>query len=311
MKITDKIESSSLHQLRFYPQHPYQADISTTAGRQRYESWLHDVTMELFGIPLVDFTPVQKTTIANRKVHDGYSYQDKILLILSHYQGNVRLSIELNGSAFDELNLEWDQLYSTVDAGYTVTDIHAKLDTTSIPFRKLWDCYKNDSVTADVRQHSEFKQKARSIYFGSGEKVYSIYEAGKFHGMDNPAVVRHELQLSRSFARQFWDAFYCDQENLGALIKSHIVGTFAVQFRKITNDSNVARRPVLTSWKKWLDDQAPSYLKHQIKPVMMEKDVKRTVAYLLKARRSLSEPVYLQVLQEVENIHLNPLSVPA
>jgi hypothetical protein len=232
------------------------------------------------------------------------------MLVISHYQGAVRLNIEINGSAFDELSLDWNQLYSTVDAGYTVTDIHAKLDTTSIPFNTIWACYKFDSYTADVRQHSEFQSRARSIYFGAGDKIYAVYEAGKFHGMDNPAVVRHELQLHGTFARQFWEWFLLDPENLGAQIKSHVVGTFAVQFRKITNDSNIARRPVLTAWRRWLEDQSPSYLKHQIKPVMQLKDYRRTVAYLLKARRALPEPVYLQALQEVEDTILTVLSAP-
>lgn len=311
-------ESSSLHQLRFYPKAPFVLESSpppasddseeATYLRMAYEAAaykaLNPITQELFGLSLSDFVTVRQTTIGQRKVANGFSYQDKILLLISRYKTEMRLSIEINGSAFDTMQLDWENLYSCIDAGYIVTDIHAKIDTLATPFRELWHCWKHESVTSSCRKKTDFDSTTKTMIFGSDSRIYQIYQAGWLHCLPYLDTVRHEVQLSKEYARQFWELFRLDSDDLGALVKSTITGTFKVKFRKNVNDDNRARRPLLSSWKEWLADTSPSYLRHQLKPTQVSNSVQRVIKYLLRARNTFDQQQYDYVLGQVELLHM-------
>lgn len=297
------METSGLHKLSFYPRKPCPAfDLSDVTDRDHCEIWLETILHDLTLPPIGEFTKADNTTVTKRKVKYGYTYQDKILLLLSNYLGKIRLSIEINGGAFDSLSLDWPSLFSAVDAAYTITEIHAKIDTTAINFEKLWELQKASSFTANSRKHCDYEDAARSINIGTSDKIYSIYEAGKYHGLPDTAVIRHEIKLKGTNAKQFWEEFFTDQNSLGELVKSHVAGTFGVQFRKITPDKNVARRPVLPAWQRWLEDSKPSYLKHQVKPVMIGKDAERTIKYILKARKHFDSKTFDHILEQVDRL---------
>lgn len=301
------INTAQLHTLRCYPNNleldsygldQYPSDNDQHQDVVRYN--LDQITTRLFNLPLSEFTTANKTTIAKRKINSGYHYQGKILLLLSYYQGSPRLSIEVNGSAFDSLQIDWTHTFAQIDQDYTVTEIHSFIDTDQLPFSQLWKSFRDSSVTSASKRRCDYEGNAKSIYFGSGDKVATIYESGKYHDLENHDIIRTEIRYKGTFARQFWDDFYADQDNLASLVKANLAGTFEIKFRKITKDANVCRRPVLPVWEQFLADTTPCYLKHQPKPSRIDNSFTRTVAYLKKYAQSVDAATYRAMLKQVD-----------
>jgi len=293
------MEHCQLHKLSFYPRN---VDLTTFGGVDYPASddqhdaalrWnLDQITTQLFGVPLSAFAVASKTTTSKRKAWSGYSYNEQILLLVRFYKGEARLSIEVNGDAFDSIDLDWSRLFDQVATDYIVTEMHARIDTTATSFDRLWSCHKQDSVTANSTKRTDYSSSSRTLYFGSGDRLYSIYEAGILHGLPDPTTVRHELQIKGQPARDLFAEFMVAPANLGTIIKSHIAGTFGVQFRKVTKDTNVARRPVLPCWSTFLADTRPSYLQTPVKPSNTDTDAQRVVVYLLRYRHKVDDATY-------------------
>ncbi|NJD38767.1 MAG: replication initiation factor domain-containing protein [Geobacter sp.] len=296
------METSQLHTLRFYPKdlnrilNPRYSHIAAPT----LEEYLTKTTANLFQIPLSDFAPVEKTTIAKRRIQSGYTYRNMLLIGISYFKGEPRVNFEVNGSAFDHLQLDLDQLFAAVSSGFVITEIHAALDTTAVPFAQLWKCFRNSSVTSNAKRRCDYESTSKTLYFGCNDKVLCVYESGLYHDLQERDTVRFELRYTGEQARYFWEHFRADEADLSALIKGHVKSTFDVNFRRITKDPNVSRRPTLPVWERFLADSKETYKRYSTKPSQVKNLMDCTIAYMERIARQAS-PEELQGIMEALN----------
>lgn len=288
------MDTAGLHQLRFYPRN---APEEITPG------YLDETTRQLFGLPLSNFTKLENVTVNKRKYRQGYSYENKIILLCGDYTKRRPLSIEINGGAFDHACVNVDKISRIIETGYIVSALHAKIDTTETKFSQLFKAYQLDSVTAACLLRSDRQSTSKTIMFGK-DPQYTIYEAGKYHSaLGNKNLVRHELRLTGDQARQFFSLWREDPDNLATLIKSLIAGQFKVQFLDYTStDSNRSRRAKLPIWERWLASAAPRrFDRVQPLPARIDNQLKTWTTKLLQLRIELGEETYKRILNRVDN----------
>lgn len=289
------MDAAGLHQLRFYPREcPYDVDVN----------YLEAATKALFGLPLSSFTHLNNHTHNKRKYRQGFTFENKIILLVGDFTKRYPLTIEINGGAFDHLCLNVDKIAKIIERDYVVTGIHAKIDTDEIPFRQLFRAYQLDSVTAACIKRSDRQSNSRTISFGK-DPEYSIYEAGLLHPeLCNKSIVRHELRFRGDQAQQFFRTWRQDPENLASLVKGYITGHFQVRFRDHTaTDSNVSRRATLPTWEKWLATAAPRHF-DRVTPTkpQLANQIRTYSAKLFKLRVDLGEQIYADILANVEDL---------
>ena len=142
------------------------------------------------------------------------------------------------------------------------------------------------------------------MIFGSGPK-YEIYEAGLYHGhITNKDLCRHELKFEGDQARQFFEEWRREPDNLEQLIKSYIVGQFGIQFKQMSEDSNVGRRPVLRLWKTWTSTATPRRFDRvtPTKPQVVNQQ-KSLEARMLKSRMEIGEQAYHDALANTDKAY--------
>lgn len=288
------MDTAGLHQLRFYPR---EVPEEITPG------FLDETTRHLFGLPLSSFTRLENMTVNKRKYREGYSYENKIILLCGDYTKRRPLSIEINGSAYDHACINVDKISRIIEQDYIVSAIHAKIDTTETKFSQLFKAYQLDSVTAACLLRSDRQSTSKTIMFGK-DPQYAIYEAGKYHSaLGNKNLVRHELRFTGDQARQFFGLWRQDPENLATLIKSLIAGHFKVAFLDYTStDSNRSRRDKLPLWEKWLATAAPrKFDRVEPTPARVDNQLKTWTTKLLQLRIELGEEAYQRILKRVDN----------
>nr|WP_284694789.1 replication initiation factor domain-containing protein [Geomonas sp. Red32] len=168
----------------------------------------------------------------------------------------------------------------------------------------LYRCYRHEAVTANTVKGSDRSSRTRTLTFGASPS-YRIYEAGLFHQhINNPDLCRHELELEGRHARQFFAEWRKAPENLEGLIKGYISGHFNVQFKQVTEDSNVGRRPVLPAWKSWLSSSTPVRF-DRVTPTKPQtaNQRKSLEARMLKTRLEIGEEAYLEALANVDRAY--------
>ena len=294
------MNTAGLHHLRFYPKEPPLLDID---GRI-HESSINTIVKRLFNLTLSDFVHMQDKTAHKRKYRNAYSFNEQIIIFANDYTKRKSLSIEINGTGFDHATINIEKVCSIVESDFIVTDIHGKIDTTETPFKQLFKCYQHDAVTSNTVKGSDRQSKSRTMIFGSGPK-YEIYEAGLYHPhISNQNLCRHELKLEGVHARQFFQEWRSDPQNLEQLIKSYIVGQFGIQFKQVSEDSNVGRRPVLPIWKTWTSTATPRRFDRvtPTKPQVANQQ-KALEARMLKSRLEIGEQAYLDALANVETAY--------
>lgn len=247
-----------LHQLRFYPKEaPPLNDNGDVC-----EKYLAALTLRLFSIPFSEFKAAYKVTVGKRKFKTGYAFRDTHILILcNQFFKLYPLSIEINGSAFDHDCLNVEKICQIIDAEFTVSAIHAKIDTVDTPFKTLWKSLKEEAFTKDKPLSvATIEGKAKSIIFGKSPS-YEIYEAGRYHEhLENKGVCRHEVKFTGRDARHFFENWLADPENLEELIKGYIKDQFGISFKITTSkDTNMSRRPELPCWRKWIAAAVPQH----------------------------------------------------
>lgn len=243
-----------LHQLRFYPREAPLLDIHGMV----HESSIKSIAKKLFNLELSQFTHLKNRTSHKRKYRDAWSFNEQIIIFSNDYTKRKNVSIEINGSAFDNACINVDKICKIIEEEYEVSGLHAKIDTLETPFKTLYRCYQHEAVTANTVKGSDRSSKTKTLVFGADPKKYEIYEAGLYHAhINNPNLCRHELKLEGAHARQFFAEWRKAPEELEQLIKSYIAGQFGVKFKKLSSDSNVGRRPALPMWELWLSSSKP------------------------------------------------------
>lgn len=295
------METAGLHQLRFYPREcPYEVDVN----------YLDATTKALFGMPLSSFTHLSSYTHNKRKYKKGYTFENKIILLVGDYTKRYPLAIEINGGAFDHLSINMDKISRLIEQDYIVSAIHAKIDTDTTPFKQLFQAYQLDAVTAASVKRSDRQSSSRTIIFGA-DPAYTIYEAGRLHPeLNNTKIVRHEIRFTGEQARQFFTAWRQDLDNLAKLIKAYIAGHFQVRFRDYTaSDTNNSRRPILPLWERWMTSAVPRRfdLVTPTKP-QLANQIKTYTAKLLKLKIELGEQVFAEILGNVEELYRQPIT---
>lgn len=296
------METAGLHQLRFYPKDsPYIAPDGITVD----PDYLDAITKELFAIPLANFTKLSNVTVNKRKYRQGYTFENKINLLCGDYTKRFPLTIEINGGAFDHACINVDKISRIIEQSYTVTAIHAKIDTDTTPFKRLFQAYQLDAVTSASLKRSDRQSSTRTVAFGK-DPEYSIYEAGLYHPeLQNKNLARHELKFTGDNARQFFKLWRQDPDNLDSLIKGFISGHFKVVFRDHTStDSNNSRRPTLPIWEKWLATVSPRHFDRvEPTPPRLENQIKSYTTKLLQLKIELGEDNYTQILGRVDDLY--------
>lgn len=293
------METAGLHQLRFYP---------STPPEYIDEHYLDTTTQRLFALPLSSFTKLTNVTINKRKYRKGFTFENKIMLLVGDFTKRYPLTIEINGGAFDHLCINVDKIGRIIEQDYTVSAIHAKIDTDTTPFKRLFKAYQEDAVTAASLKRSDRQSTTRTITFGK-DPEYSIYEAGLYHPeLQNKNLARHEVRFTGDHARQFFKLWRKDPDNLASLIKSIIVGHFKIVFKDYTaTDSNNSRRPLLPIWEKWLSTATPrKFDRVEPTPPRIENQIKTYTTKLLQLKIELGEQNYDNILQRVSDLYRTP-----
>jgi Replication initiation factor len=293
------METAGLHQLRFYPR--IVPETVTT-------KYLDETTKHLFGLPLSSFTKLPSHTHNKRKYRNAYSYENKIILLEGDFTKRYTLTIEINGGAFDHACINIAKISSIIEQDYIVLALHAKIDTDITKFKQLFQCYQLDSVSSSKSKRSDRQSTTRTITFGKAPAEYSIYEAGLFHPeLGNKNLARHEVRFTGDNARQFFQQWRKNSENLATLIKGYIAGHFHVVFKDHTStDSNISRRPPLPVWEKWLGTAAPRHFDRvEPTPPRIENQIKSYTTKLLQIKITLGEHVYSDILGRVEDLYQN------
>ncbi|SJZ42553.1 hypothetical protein SAMN02745119_00590 [Trichlorobacter thiogenes] len=285
---------AGLHQLRFYPNND---------NKSITETDINTMTVELFSLNLDNFVKLKNQTSAKRHYEYAFNFKNMIIVFWNPLAKYYQCSIEINGSAFDHACINVEKICELINDKYTVSDIHAKIDTDELSFLQLWKCYQAELVTAKTVQSAPFKSKdsIRTINFGSSPQL-SLYEAGKFHNLSLSKIVRAEIKYSGRHARQFFQEWRKDRANLEKLIKSYIAGQFDIKFRDPkSTDSNKSRKAILPQWKKWLKESEPRLLDKVIpqKP-MRANQIKKLVDIMFKRKVEFEENEYNAIIELVE-----------
>ena len=290
------METAGLHQLRFYP-----VEAPTTVDTE----YLDNTTRELFGLPLSNFTKLENMILNKRKYRTGYTYENKIILLVGDFTKRHPITIEINGGAFDHACINVDKISRIIEKEYTISAIHAKIDTDTTNFSQLFKAYQLDSVTSDSLKRSDRQSKTRTITFGK-DPEYSIYEAGLYHPeLQNKNIARHEVKFAGNNAQQFFTLWRRDPDNLATLIKSFIVGAFNVSFKDFTStDSNLSRRDELPIWESWLLSVAPMHFDRVAPtPPRIENQLKTWTTKILQLRINLGDDNFLKILTNVDKLY--------
>jgi hypothetical protein len=300
------MNTAGLHHLRFYPREPLLFD---TDGNI-HECTINGIVKRLFGLSLSDFVHMADKTAHKRKYRNAYSFNEQIIVFANDFTKRKSLSIEINGSGFDHACINVDKVCSIIEKDFIVSAIHGKIDTTETPFKELFKCYQHDAVTSKTVKGSDRQSKTRTMIFGSGPK-YEIYEAGLYHpNLAKKDLCRHELKFEATQARQFFSEWRKAPDNLEQLIKSYIVGQFGTQFKQLSGDSNVGRRPVLPIWKAWTSTATPRRFDRVIPTKPQVANQQRSLeARMLKSLLEIGEEAYLCACANVEkayHLHRHP-----
>jgi hypothetical protein len=294
------MNAAGLHHLRFYPAEEPLLDINGMI----HEAYINSVVKRLFNLTLADFVHLKDRTAHKRKYRNAYSFNEQILVFANDFTKRKSISIEINGSGFDHACINVEKVCSIVEADFVVTAIHAKIDTIATPFKQLFKSYQFDAVTANTVKSSDRQSKSRTMIFGAGPK-YEIYEAGLYHPhINNRNLCRHELKFEADHARQFFSAWRSDPASLEQLIKGYIVGQFGIQFKQVSEDSNVGRRPVLPIWKAWISTATPMRF-DRVTPTKPQaaNQQKSLEARLLKSRLEMGEQAYQDALANTDKAY--------
>ncbi|GAW65930.1 hypothetical protein GPEL0_01f1051 [Geoanaerobacter pelophilus] len=265
-----------------------------------HESGINTITKKLFNLPLSEFVHLKDRTSNKRKYRDAWSFNEQIIILANDYTKRKNISIEINGSAFDHVCINVEKVCKLIEQDFIVSALDAKIDTLETPFKQLFKCYQHDAVTASTLKRSDRQSKTKTITFGSSPE-YQIYQAGLYHEhIKDPNLTRHELKFQGKQAQEFFNQWRRDPENLEQLIKSFIIGQFNVQFKQLTDDSNVGRRPVLPMWQAWTSTAAPRRFDRvtPTKPQVANQQ-KNLEARLLRSRLEIGEGAYQDALESV------------
>lgn len=298
------MNTAGLHHLRFHPKDQPLLDIQGMI----HESYISSIVKRLFNLTLADFVHLKDRTANKRKYRNAYSFNEQIVVLANDYTKRKSISIEINGSGFDHGCINVEKVCSIVETDFIVTAIHGKIDTTDTPFKQLFKCYQHGAITANTVKGSDRQSKTRTMIFGSGPKKYEIYEAGLYHPhINNRNLCRHELKFEADSARQFFAEWRQAPQNLEQLIKAYIIGQFGLQFKQVSDDSNVGRRPVLPAWKAWISTATPRRF-DRVTPTKPQtaNQQKNLEARMLKTRLEIGDEAYINALANVDKTyHLN------
>jgi hypothetical protein len=292
------MNTAGLHHLRFHPKEPPMLDIDGMI----HEAYINSIVKRLFGLTLSNFVHLNDRTAHKRKYRNAYSFNEQILVFANDYTKRKSISIEINGSGFDHACINVEKVCSLVQSDFVVTAIHAKIDTTETPFKHLFKCYQHDAITSNTVKGSDRQSRTRTLIFGAPPKKYEIYEAGLYHEhIKDPNLCRHELKLETEAARQFFEEWRKEPQSLEQLIKSYITGQFGVRFKRVSEDSNVGRRPALPMWTAWIGTATPRKFDRVTPSKPQVANQQKTLeARLLKTRLEIGEQAYHDALANVE-----------